>query len=312
MNDKKTISLYQLMKKIPNVESARKYLEEKRWHGTTICPHCGGKEIYVRKRIGYYTCKKCRKTFTVRTKSIFEHSNIPLDKWIFAIYLILTARKGMSSLQMSKELSITQKSTWYMCHRIRTAMSNGKYANMLSNIVEVDETYIGGKETNKHEWKKLKQGRGAIGKMPVFGIKQRDGKVMSFVVENTSKDTLQGIIKQYVEKGTIVNTDDSGSYNGLAKNGFTHLIVNHSAKQYVDGMAYTNSIESVWSVLKRGFYGTFHKFSMKYLQCYVDEFDFRLNDGNVKIPTLDRMGCLIDSCWGKSLPYKMIKRCVNP
>lgn len=155
------------MKRFPNAESAREFLEEKRWNGHISCPHCGCSDIYHRtNRIGYYRCRKCHKEFTVRTKSIFEHSNIPLDKWIFAIYMILTARKGMSSLQMSKELSITQKSTWFMQHRIRTAMSHGKYADMLKGIVEVDETYIGGKEDNKHASKKLNAGRGAIGKTP--------------------------------------------------------------------------------------------------------------------------------------------------
>ena len=186
---------------------------------------------------------------------------------------------------MSKELSITQKSTWFMQHRILTAMSHGKYADMLKGIVEVDETYIGGKEDNKHASKKLNAGRGAIGKTPVFGIKQRNGKVVSMVVPDTTKERLQTIIGSMVVPGTTVNTDDSKSYNGLNIKGYTHNVVNHSAKQYVDGMAYTNSIESVWSVLKRGFYGTFHKFSIKHLQRYVDEFDFRLNDGNVKIPT---------------------------
>ena len=229
------------------------------------------------------------------------------NKWIFAIYMILTARKGMSSLQMSKELSITQKSTWFMQHRIRTAMSHGKYADMLKGIVEVDETYIGGKEDNKHASKKLNAGRGAIGKTPVFGIKQRNGKVVSMVVPDTTKERLQTIIGSMVVPGTTVNTDDSKSYNGLNIKGYTHNVVNHSAKQYVDGMAYTNSIESVWSVLKRGFYGTFHKFSIKHLQRYVDEFDFRLNDGNVKIPTDERINSVICGCWGKIMPYKTLK-----
>ena len=308
MNDKITISLYQLMKRFPNAESAREFLEEKRWNGHISCPHCGCSDIYHRtNRIGYYRCRKCPKEFTVRTKSIFEHSNIPLDKWIFAIYMILTARKGMSSLQMSKELSITQKSTWFMQHRIRTAMSHGKYADMLKGIVEVDETYIGGKEDNKHASKKLNAGRGAIGKTPVFGIKQRNGKVVSMVVPDTTKERLQTIIGSMVVPGTTVNTDDSKSYNGLNIKGYTHNVVNHSAKQYVDGMAYTNSIESVWSVLKRGFYGTFHKFIIKHLQRYVDEFDFRLNDGNVKIPTDERINSVICGCWGKIMPYKTLK-----
>ena len=174
-------------------------------------------------------------------------------------------------------------------------------------IVECDETYIGGKEKNKHSRKKLKQGRGAVGKMIVFGMAERAGKVVSMVVNDTKAKTLQNIIKANVEANSVINTDESTSYIGLGTN-YSHCVVNHSAKQYVDKMAYTNGIESAWALLKRGFYGTFHKFSVKHLERYVKEFDFRWNEGNCKFPTMDRVDSIAGGCWNGRLTWKELVR----
>lgn len=239
----------------------------------------------------------------MKTGTVFERSHIGLRKWLFAIYYILTARKGVSSLQISKHLSITQANAWYMLQRIRTAMGVGNL--VLSGIVEIDEAYIGGRESNKHESKKLKEGRGVVGKTAVMGIKERDGKVVAEVVESADKETAEGMIESYVSEDATVNTDESRIYNGVSKKR-KHKKVNHSAKVFVDGMASTNGIESVWSVLKRMFYGTYHQFSKKHLQRYVDECTFRLNQGNCKMPVWDRVNSLLTGCFNKHTTYRML------
>jgi transposase-like protein len=307
MDDKLTISYYQLSHLVPTAEKARQYLERKRWDETgRLCPHCSHAHSVARggERTGYYRCCKCKAEFTVRTGSVFERSHIPLDKWILAIYLMVTARKGISSLQISKELSIRQKSAWFMMHRIRAAMGT-REGEMLRGIIEVDETYVGGKETNKHECDKLNAGRGCVGKTTLVGILERGGRVIPRVVRDTRRPTLEKLIDSVVEPGAVVNTDDHGSYQGLSAK-YEHRVVRHSAKQFVDGMAHTNSIESAWALLKRGFYGTFHKFTLEHLQKYADEFAFRLSEASCKVPTLERMDNLLGRVWGRRLDYKSL------
>lgn len=304
-NDGITVSTYQFIKKFPDEKSAKAYIEQQRWGGHPACPKCGATErIQKRKVEGYYRCLACKVDFTVRTGTIFERSHVPLDKWLYAMYLISTSRKGVSSLQLSKELGVTQKTAWFMLQRIRQACGSGEYQALLSGIIEADETYIGGKEMNKHESKKLKAGRGTIGKSIVLGFRERNGKVIASVVDNTSAKEIQAKVRGIVAAGATLLTDEHAAYRGMAE--YQHRSVNHSAKQFVDGMAHTNSIESVWAVLKRGFYGVYHSFSEKHLQRYVDEFAYRLNEGNCKIHTLDRIDALLAKSVGKRITYKKL------
>jgi transposase-like protein len=300
---KSTISTFQLFEMFPDQETARTYLEGRLWPNGPKCPVCGvGDRITVRKE-GFYRCNQCKEDFTVRTGTIFERSHVPLHKWIYAMYLLVTARKGISSMQLAKEIGITQKSAWFVLHRLREACG-GDNLSKLKGIIEIDETYVGGIEKNKHESKKLKAGRGTVGKTAVLGMRERGGKVVAMPISKTDKASIQSAIAQNVEAGSMLNTDEAGAYDGIKALSFGHETVNHSAGEYVRDDVTTNGIESVFAVLKRGLIGVYHHASPKHLGRYVDEFTFRLNEGNVKNHTLTRLESFVDGVAGKRLTYK--------
>ncbi|MGN6196726.1 MAG: IS1595 family transposase [Ginsengibacter sp.] len=276
-------NLQQLLDFFKDDATCKEYYEKKRWGGNVACPHCGSLKIYRTNRGFKCGEKLCAKKFSVTVGTIFENTKISLRIWFAAMYLISTSKKGVSSLQLAEQLGITQKTAWFLNHRIREMLKDND-KQKLSGVVAVDETFVGGKNKNRHADKKApqSQGRAHVDKTPVVGLIQINGKVRTFVVANTDAQTLHTIMGENVEEGSILVTDSYRSYNGLDAR-FTHIKVKHETNGgYVVKIGnekfHTNNIENFWSIFKRGIIGIYHFVSVKHLERYCQELGYRYNN----------------------------------
>ena len=297
------LTLVQLMDMFPTEEAATQWFASVLWNGERCCGKCGSlktREVPNAKPMPYW-CTDCRSYFSVRTGTAIARSNVPLRKWAIAIYLCLTSLKSVSSLKLHRDLGVSQPTAWFMLHRIREAWCEDTRQEFFG-AVEVDETYMGGRRKNMPKAKRAAlDGRGGVGKSVVVGIKDRKtNKVVSKVVGNTDRDTLQPFIRTHVKTGSYVYTDDHLAYNRLWL--FRHRTVKHSVGEYVRGMAHTNGIESFWSMLKQAHTGTFHKISPKHLNRYVQEFAGKHNMRD--LGTLAQMRSTVARLIGRSLLYR--------
>ena len=298
------LTVLELFKFIPDEETAEMLFEDIYWGDTRHCGHCGATDTIEIKsgRPMKYKCRTCRGYFNIKTGTFLQGTRLPLQDWVHAIYLMVTNLKGVASMKIRRELNVRQPTAWFLMHRIRNAMDvppKDKY--LFSGEVEVDETYIGGKESNRHASKKLRLGRGTAGKKAVIGVRHREsGMVRARVIDDTTKETLQGFIKENVSFRSQVFTDEALAYKNLA--GYKHESVRHSVGEYVKGKVSTNGIESFWATLKRGYIGTYHRMSFKHLHRYVAEFAGRHNIR--KLDTLMQITLIIKNMGGTHLPYK--------
>ena len=293
-------SIYQFFNRFPTEQAAEEHLERMRWGDTPCCPRCGSlntAKVASRKPMPH-RCRDCRKHFSVRIGSIFEKAKLPLRKCLLAIYLLTTAKKGVSSHQLAKELGCTEKTAWYLGHRIRASM--GEVDPVLDGEVEVDETFIGGKEANRHASKKLHAGRGAVGKQAVLGVVERGGAVFAQPIGGTDRNTLHSAIRASVRIGATLYTDEHPAYRSLV--GYEHQAVKHSVGEYVRGRVHTNGVEGFWALLKRGYYGTHHWMSPKHLHRYTTEFASRHNRRTLS--SEQHLNAVVRGLFGKSLPYQ--------
>lgn len=283
---KPNMTLAQTMERFSTEEACKKFLQERRWPNGVKCPRCNNEKVYALKaRPFHWICKA--KTcggrngyrFSVISKTIFENTNYPLKTWFQVIYMMLQSKKGISALQVQRMIgSGAYKTAWYMCHRIRAAMKDGGFGKLMSEV-EVDETFMGGKDFNRHA-NKRKHIPGTSGKIAVIGAIARKGNVVCKVIETVDRVTLSQFVRETVGQGvSLVATDEQTGYHRLGRT-YPHGIVNHSKKEYVRGNIHTNNIESFWSLLKRGVVGTFHNVSKDYLPLYLAEFSYRHNNRN--------------------------------
>ena len=286
-------------------------LESLLWPHGPMCPRCGGLDritLVKGGRIGLYRCGPCKRQFRVTVGTIFESSHVKLHLWFQAAHLLCASKKGMSAHQIHRILGVTYKTAWFMCHRLREAMREGTFSTTLggeNQIVEADETYVGGKEKNKHAHKRLRRGRGAVGKEAAFSLIERGGRVRSFHVPKVNAKNLKPILKTQIDETSQLMTDEAKVYTKLGQVFADHDTVNHSIGEYVRGDAHTNTAENYFSILKRGIAGVYHHVSQQHLKRYLAEFDFRYNErAALGINDQARMAKALAGIVGKRLLYR--------
>lgn len=297
-------------------EAARRHFEAMRWPDGPLCPHCGSidnaTELKGRStRAGVYKCKDCEKPFTATIGTVYERSHIPLHKWLLATHLLCASKKGISAHQLWRMLGFgSYRTAWFMAHRIREGMREELPEGGLggaNKVVEIDETYVGGKEANKHKSKRRTDGaRGPIDKAPVLSLVERDGSVRSFHVPNVTAKTLKPIIVSHINKASYVMTDEATVYPAIGREFSGHGSVNHSAEEYVRAAFWhTNTVENYFSIFKRGLIGVYHHVSETHLHRYAAEFDFRYNRRmSLGVNDTDRANAAIRGIAGKRLTYR--------
>jgi transposase-like protein len=301
-------------------DAAREHLEKVLWPQGPVCPRCGVMGERVTKlagkstRPGVYKCKDCRKPFSVTVGTVMERSHIPLSKWVLASHLMAASKKGFSAHQLHRLLDTSYEAAWFLFHRLREAADDIDETGPLggtNKVVEADETYIGGKEANKHAWKRKGVGGGPGGKMPVVSLVERDGRTKSFHVANVTAANLRPILVKHADRKSHLMTDDSRVYPSIGDEFAGHSSVNHSAEEYVrlGGFAHTNTVESHFALLKRGIYGTFHNISEAHLHRYLAEFDFRANTRDMTDG--ERAAALLAGAKGKRLLYRQPNQTPN-
>ncbi len=306
-NDLENLSYEERTRIFADPEAAREYVEAVRWPDGAVCPHCGVEDQAYRikgksARPGLWKCRDCRKQFTVTVGTIFERSHVGLHKWLHAIHSMCASKKGISAKQLERELGVTYKTAWFMCHRVRKAMEKVEPEDTpkIGGIVEVDETYVGGKGTG------TAGGPMAGGtKMPVFSMVSRDGEARSYLVDNVKAVTLQGHMLRNIEGEAHIMTDEMHSYWGTDAHFQSHGVVKHSKKEYVRGIVHTNFAESFFSLVKRAIMGAFHHVSKQHMQRYLEEFDWRWNTR--KLTDTERMVRTIRQAGGRRLYYRVPK-----
>lgn len=271
------MDIIKIFEKFPDKTCCIEHLEAIRWNSKPKCPYCGSPHYSDMKNEHRYHCNNCNTSFSVTVGTIFHNTKLPLQKWFLAVSLVINAKKGIAARQLARDIHVTKDTAWRMLMQIRKAMY--EYGDLLQGIIEADETYIGGKNKNRHKDKKTTsgQGRGGKDKQPVFGVIERNGKVRAQAVKDVTKKTLQSIIMENVKKGSTIMTDEWLAYRGLSKK-YAHKVIKHGEGKYVDGDIYTNTLEGFWSLFKRGFVGQYHQLSKRYLGRYLDEFCFRYNN----------------------------------
>lgn len=305
---KTAVNLSGLAKYFSDENAARELLEQWRWPNGAACPHCGGADPYklvarkpgAKTRPGLYKCRACRKQFTVTVKTVFEDSRIPLSKWLLALHLLASSKKGMSAHQLHRMLNISYKAAWFMAHRLRYAMAEGPLGGVLQGVIEADETYVGAKR--KRGTMRGRANAETSHKAPVFALVERGGRVRAFPMDRVTAKNVKAAIAANVKPDAHLMTDDFSAYWNMP---MKHESVNHSAKEYVRGQVHTNTVEGFFSLLKRGITGSFHHVSKGHLFRYCDEFAFRYNTRTALGYTDgERTALIVKGAEGKRLTYK--------